>query len=66
MLIETIQSVITVVNKPKEIKKGRGSFHKEDSSALLAWEEDDYLNINSKLKSIANQYKCKRYRKEVR
>ena len=56
----------SLYNKPKEIKKGRGSFHKEDSSALLAWEDDDYINVNSKLKSMANQYKYNRHRKEVR
>lgn len=58
-----------MVNKPKEIKKGRGSFHQGESSGLLAWEDEDYNNANQKLINYGNKYKnnyrYKRYSKEV-
>lgn len=57
-----IQSVINVVAKPKETKKGRGFFHKGDSNGLLAWEDDDYENANKKLMNYGVKFKSHYYK----
>jgi len=56
---------IPVIKKeePKKVVKGRGSIRKDESHALLGWEEEDYHKSNKKLIDSGYRFKDNFYSK---